>query len=176
MLPLISKIETPDENIYVDRLINDCVARCGGEKYAELVVILGALRSLAMVHQTHHWQSHGPNSYSDHLLFERLYTETSDEVDGMAEKIAGLSSISLLALSKHVITLTGFLGALKEGGTSDSLHRKSLDAEKLLVSLVETVMARLEAKGSLTRGLENLLGGIADKHEGHIFLLKTRSL
>lgn len=168
-------LQPQENNIFVDKFIDDCVTRCGGENYSEMVALLGAIRGLAILHQTHHWQVSGETSYGDHLLFERLYNETTPDIDTLAEKIVGLAKTSqLVGFSKQVVNLTGFLAAIKEHGTSDEPCRRSLDAEKLIIQLVEAVMARLEAKGQLSRGLENLLGGIADKHEGFIYLLKQR--
>lgn len=182
MFPLISAKPSvqnvtiqDDSNIYVDKLINDCLLRCGNEKYAELVAILGSLRALAILHQTHHWQAAGDSFFADHKLFEELYTASSDQIDPLAEKIVGLSGkAELVGFSKHVIGISSFLSEVKSHGTSDDPARRSLDAEKMFVALVESVMKRLEVRGLLTRGLENLLGGLADEHEKFIYLLGRR--
>jgi hypothetical protein len=54
------------------------------------------------------------------------------------------------------------------------LPRRSLEAEVLFVGLVEAIMDKLKAGNLLTRGLEQMLGTIADTHEGNIYLLKQR--
>ena len=51
-----------------------------------LVAVLVSLRALALLHQTHHWLSDGPEYYADHLLFERLYNETVEEIDAIGER------------------------------------------------------------------------------------------
>jgi DNA-binding ferritin-like protein len=103
-----------------------------------------------------------------------VYGVANEDIDGLAEKMVGLGIGSLANFSKHVINLSSFLKAVKEHSTSEDFARKSLEAEQLFIQLIEAVMDKLEAQGLLTRGLENLLGGIADKHEGNVYLLKRR--
>lgn len=162
------------ENIAVLRLLETGLAMFPGEKYGELAVVLSSLRALGILHQTHHWQASGPTSYSDHLLFERLYNDIQPQIDLTAEKLVGLNKAAMVVFPKHVIGLSGFLKTVKEHSTSDDLVRVSLEAEVLFVSLVEAVMDRLKMAGLLTRGLEQHLGNIADKHEEMIYLLRRR--
>lgn len=172
MLP----VQKPEmaENIAISRLLETASAMFSGEKYFELSLILASLRGLAILHQTHHWQTSGPLFYSDHLLFERLYTETAADIDPLAEKIVSLGKPALVGFSKHIIEMSSFLKTLKNHSTSDDFSRKSLEAEIFFVELVEAVIKRFELQGILTRGLENLLGEIAGKHENLIYLLKQR--
>lgn len=172
MLPLQKPEMT--ENIAVARLLETGLVMFPGEKYAEMAVVLGSLRALAILHQTHHWQTSGPGFYGDHLLFERIYGVADGDIDRVAEKMVGLGNPILVGFSKHVINLSSFLRTLKEHSTSDDFARRSLEAELLFVELVETAMDRLKGAGLLTRGLEQLLGDVADKHEGVIYLLKQR--
>ena len=164
-----------ESNILVDKILMDCSTRCGNEKYSDLVALMGALRGLSILHQTHHWQSFGEKFYSDHLLFQKLYEAANDQVDDVAEKVVGLSDKAELAgFSKHVISTTEFLSLIKNHATSDDFAKRSLDAEKIMVSMIETIMNRLEQRSLLTRGLDNLLGGLADEHEKFVYLLERR--
>ena len=52
-----------------------------------LTQLLGILRAIHWSHWTSHWQARGNPSYSDHLLFERLYKNLEEEIDTLAEKI-----------------------------------------------------------------------------------------
>jgi len=180
MQPIISQLSNEIsgqvENIQVDKLLSDTILKCGLAPYSELVSILGMLRALEILHQTHHWQAEGSNFYSDHLLFGRLYEAAHEDIDSLGEKIVGLGNSKLVGFSIHAVTISSWLVNIKSFGTSDAAPRRSLEAEQMLVSLVETVMERLKQKNLLTRGLENLLGGIADKHEGLIYLLKQRDV
>lgn len=51
---------------------------------------------------------------------------------------------------------------------------RALRAETAFIRAGESLMNMLDGKGLLTRGVENLLGGILDKHEGLLYLLKQR--
>jgi DNA-binding ferritin-like protein len=162
------------QNIAVATMLEQVCAMFPGEQYAELVAVLGALRGLSLLHQTHHWQSFGPQFYGDHLLYERLYNDIVPQVDATAEKIVGLNKASLVGFEKHVITLSAFLKNVKVHSSSDDFARRSLEAELMFIDLVEAVMDKLKVGGLLTRGLEQHLGNIADKHEEFVYLLKRR--
>lgn len=162
------------QNIAVARMLEASLALFPGEQYAEVVVILGALRALSILHQTHHWQSSGPDFYSDHLLYDRLYNDIVPQIDSTAEKIVGLNKAALVGFEKHVVTLSAFLKNVKMQGSSDEPARRSLEAEIMFLGLLEAVMYNLDQTGLLTRGLEQHLGNIADKHEEFIYLLKRR--
>jgi len=169
-----TQVTESSDNIAVSRLLETGLAMFPGERYAELAVILGSLRGLAILHQTHHWQTMGPGFMGDHLLFERVYGTANDDIDKVAEKMLGLGRVNLVGFSKHVINLASFLKVIKEHASSDDFFKSSLEAELLFIDLLESVMNKLEAAQLLTRGLEQLLGDIADKHEGSIYLLKQR--
>ena len=170
-----------DESIYnnveqmqaVQQMLDQCVTLHAGEEYAELGVFLGYLQGLAMIHQAHHWQTMGTNYYADHLLFQRLYEETSPEIDVVAEKLVGASGgVQMTNYFSQMHHMKTFMLAIS--------HRQPLATESLLaeVSLVlcgELVMDRLQQKGILTRGIEQALGNVLDKHESHIYLLQQRA-
>lgn len=163
------------ENISVSTVLDNGLAMFPGAKFAELAVLLGACRAISILHQTHHWQSSGPVFYGDHLLFERLYGASNAEIDVVAEKLLGLGgSQDLLSVSKQVINLSHFLKVHKDHSESDLLARRSLEAEVLFLGIVEAIMDKLKSGGMLTRGLEQMLGNIADVHEGHVYLLRQR--
>lgn len=172
MLPL----QKPEmvENIAVARMLEVAQTMFPGEQYGELAVVLGSLRALSILHQTHHWQSCGPTFYGDHLLYERLYNDILPQVDAVAERTVGLNKAALVGFEKHVITVSSFLKGVKMHATSDDFARRSLEAEIMFVQLIEAVMRKLEAAGLLTRGLEQLLGDIANKHEEFVYLLRRR--
>lgn len=160
--------------------LEDLLIVRGDEKYAELAVFVDLLRALAMIQQTAHWQTSGPNFMGDHLLFERLYNETNAEVDVVAEKAAGVGSARLLELRYSLENMKRFAVAVDEvttlGTPSEvSPHvRRVWKAETAFLKAGDKLMEMLEKRGLLTRGVENLLGAVLDKHEGHVYLLKQR--
>ena len=97
-------------------------------KYRKLGVLLGFLRGLGFLHQTHHWQSSGINYYSDHIMFERLYTDITPEIDILAEKIIGLESIRLVSQVNQIRHMEEFI-------TLATSHPEGLVARSLIAEL-----------------------------------------
>lgn len=149
---------------------------------AALPAILTLLRSLAMVHQSHHWLTYGGTFFGDHLLFERLYNDIVGEIDQVAERAVGqgspLSMIHPGAQAKQVAlvveTLCGNGETFGEGENPDSFIATSLKAERWFLDCMKQMVASLERVDRLSRGTDNLLAGIEDKHEEHVYLLLQR--
>jgi hypothetical protein len=148
-----------------------------------LPAILTLLRALAMVHQSHHWLTYGPAFYGDHLLFERLYDDIGDEIDKVAERAvgSGASKTALhpgaqaLQIARVVEALCGNGVTFGEGENPDSYVSTSLRAERWFLGCVKQLAASLDAVDQLSRGTDNLLQGIEDKHEEHVYLLLQRT-
>lgn len=152
----------------------------------ELGVLLSSLQAMSILYKTFHWHSSGDDYYGDHLLYERLYTETSGEVDGLAEKMLGLSGINYLVALNPVLQIQtqhffvkGIAEWTKRGGDEvrdlPAYHAAAgLLSEKAFLCFVDCVMRALEENARLTSGLSNMLEGISDLHEGHVYLLQQR--
>jgi len=128
--------------------------------------LLAMLRALAWNYQTSHWQAVGENFYGDHLLFERLYGNVQKEIDSIAEKAIGLFGNDTVAATDSASRTFKMLAAVSpitedvargvalEGVLLDGIKRLDLD--------------------EMTPGLRNFIEGLADAHEGHIYLLGQR--
>lgn len=161
----------------VDVSLDNMIASWGAVPYPHLSVLLVHLRFLAMVHQTHHWQAQGDSFYGDHLLFERLYGAVSGEIDQIAEKAVGLGcidNVSLVMQAQQVMQLAQSYGVATTIPTQSDLAMRSLHAELGLLRCIDHCVCCLKDLGSLTRGLDNMLAGMEDVHEGHVYLLKQR--
>lgn len=144
---------------------------------SELGALVAVLRAGAMVHQAHHWQTRGPQYYADHLLFDRLYSESVGFVDQIAERTVGLggeSHVSPILQAKLIpaITLLWCRDAVAEPA---ELALVSLNVERCIVDCIEEVRSRMSDRGALSSGTDNLLQGVADKHEEFVYLLQQRS-
>lgn len=157
--------------------VENMLVEWGAAPYAQLSVILVKLRFLAMVHQTHHWTAKGDPFYGDHLLFDRLYNAVVAEVDDTAEKAVGLGGVDNVNLPLQLQQLSR-LG--QEYGTAmalpvaSDLARRSLAAEVGFLRCVAYCVCSLKETGTMTRGLDNMLAGMEDNHERHVYLLKQR--
>lgn len=168
-------ILTVEPNLAV--MTDNMIAEWGGTPYAELSVILAHLKYLAALHQNHHWVSMGDPYYGDHLLFQRLYGNISEEVDSVAEKAIGLGStanVDLQLVNTQVLKLICGQGSASMIPQSSDLAKKSLMAEMSFLKVIDHMIAHLKETGLLTHGLSNMLEGIGDVHEGHVYLLKQR--
>ena len=175
--------ESLDAKMYAepaaDIQIDNAIHRWGSVNYGPLAVVLAHLRFLAALHQFHHWTSKGSQSYGDHLLFERLYTETAEEVDDIAEKAIGLGGPDVVELLPQLSTVCGLAKEFSMSAAtvqSDAERaRRSLQAEYSFLKVVDVVCEHLDRNGQLTTGLDNLLAAICDTHESHVYLLKQRA-
>lgn len=146
---------------------------------SELPSYLVLLRALATIHQSHHWLTFGADFYGDHLLFERLYDQTLEEIDGLAEKAIGVGCdlhAMQPGLQAELMTqvVTNFCNVPEEG-TPASLVKTSLVAEQHFLTCAKQIVEILKGRGRLSRGVDNLLAGIEDNHENHLYLLGQRS-
>jgi DNA-binding ferritin-like protein len=134
-----------------------------------------------MLHQTAHWQTRGGNYYSDHLLFQRLYEEAQEGVDGLAERLIGLSGDpGQVSLCRQVQIMKKMIEFAHQGNSEPAPHPEklvslALNAETLLLGGIPKVRQQLEEAGAWTDGLDDLIPAIAGKHESFVYLLKQRA-
>lgn len=160
-------------------IIENMCAEWTGLPYPELSVLLVYLKYVAMVHQNHHWIAKGDSFYGDHLLFERLYDSVVEEIDGIAEKVVGLGTIQNVDIQlqvSQIMRLVQNYGMSQTIPQSSELAKRSLIVEMNFLVVVKHLVELINETGMLTRGLDNLIAGIEDKHEGHVYLLKQRCL
>jgi len=151
-----------------------------GVPMAELGVLTAVVRAAVMMHQTHHWQSRGTSFYGDHLLFERLYNETVGFVDQLAERSVGTGSRDLVCPKHHATMVRALVFHWGQASSDDpspaEMVSTSLDIVRCVLDCINAARLNLEHKGQLSDGTDNLLQGIADKHEEFLYLLQQRSM
>ena len=158
-------------------MTENMVAEWGSVPYAHLSVLLVHLKFLAEVHQNHHWTTAGDPYYGDHQLFSRLYDGVKGEIDAVAEKSIGLGctqNVNLHLMTSQLLKLVSGYGMTSTIPQPSDLARRSLLAEMNFLKVIDYVIESLEENYILTNGLDNMLQGIADSHEGHVYLLKQR--
>jgi len=134
----------------------------------ELLLDLWAcLRAAHHLYWTLHWQSKGPNFYGDHLLFERLYQARVEEIDGLAEVIAGTYGAAQLEPVRAWQAALAKIEAARTG-TAPGI------AEMVLAS-AEAASAAVPGAGLKgPGGMENFLTGIATAQIADLYLLRQR--
>jgi DNA-binding ferritin-like protein len=135
-------------------------------------------QALLILHQVHHWKTAGPTFYGDHLLYQRLYEDSQELLDSLAEKIAGVGGHELIVPSQlmegaHLLIdkITSTFG----GEGADAMANCSLQAEKMALIHTDQVLAQLQEADAKTNGVEDLLQGHASKREEFVYLLKQRN-
>jgi DNA-binding ferritin-like protein len=138
-------------------------------------VLMGFLQGLSLLHQTHHWNTNGGDFYGDHLLFERLYNESTGFIDDVAERAVGKSLPSTIDPCLQSRQMAAVISGLRKSLPGASYVKLSLQGEMICLKLIDLVMQQLKDMGQLSSGDSNLLEGIADKHETFVYLLGQRS-
>lgn len=159
--------------------IEQMIAEWGGIPASHLSVVLVHLRFLYFIHQTHHWVAKGDTYYGDHLLFQRLYEGVAAEIDLIAEKAIGTGcerNVNVQLQTVQLLRLVQGYGSTSIVPQPAELARRSLQAERNFLMVMAHVADQMKETGQLSRGVDNLLAGIEDKHEEHIYLLKQRTL
>lgn len=132
-----------------------------------LYQVFSDLYALYILSQSAHWRAKGEMYYGDHLLFQRIYEGISAEIDLVAEKMLGTGeSDNLLSPKSIIIGTSKSLTMMTEGSDASAL----MVAESKFLSNLATVIS----SGGLSEGVQNMLQGIADKHEEHVYLLSRR--
>jgi len=123
------------------------------------------LRALDWCHRAAHWQASGNTAFQEHLLFERLYGNTVEEIDAFAEKLVGAFGNEMVSPVDCVAGTAWFIRAAQKTGEPIPA---ALEAEERFLRHLSDV---LESE-DMTPGMENFIQGLADKHESHTYLLK----
>jgi len=159
-------------------VLEGLIGAYNGLPMSELAALLSVLRSANLIHQSHHWRTRGGSFYGDHLMFERLYNDSLPFIDQVAERAVGSGSHLLVrpeVQANQISTLTALFCGEGPESTSDGYVRISLATEIRLLALLDLVYGRLEGAGNLSSGTDNLLQGLADKHEEFVYLLRQRA-
>lgn len=157
--------------------LNELLLAWEGVPYAELSVMLVYLRFLATLHQTHHWTCADDPFYGDHLLFQRLYADIGPEIDLVAEKAIGVGTsdnVDLQLQMHQLMTLISQSKSQRSIPVANQLIQLSLSAEMNFLKVVDVLVNSLEQSGAMSRGIDNMIAAIQDKHEEHVYLLKQR--
>jgi starvation-inducible DNA-binding protein len=133
--------------------------------------LIAKARTLAMYYHTAHWQVHGSLYYSDHLLFERLYNSSTEDIDKLAERAIGITGDIGVVNLNNILSLMCAEAVKLPYECKENIQyaQAALLLEKDFISCLNECEANAESAGT-----KDLLAGISDKHEEHIYLLQQR--
>jgi DNA-binding ferritin-like protein len=127
--------------------------------------------------QTAHWTSKGSSSYSDHLLYERLYKENSEELDQFIEQFIPLGGEQIANPQKTLSLAAEKIDKIlqfPDEPTPEDLANASLICENFLLSNLKKLYQTLKEMNCLSMGADDLLMAMYQQHESHLYLLKQR--
>lgn len=131
---------------------------------------IATLKAMALIHQHNHWTTQGSDFYGDHLLFERLYNSTLENVDLAAEKFMGLFGDSVLDYDLQTNFLNKVL--LKYKNLEGKPESMSLAVEKDFLKFSKDAYDCFEKEGKLSLGLDDMIMSIASEREESVYLLQ----
>lgn len=140
-----------------------------------LALYLSTLRAITVVFQNCHWKSKNEDAYSHHLLFERLYNDAQETLDGAAEKFIGVFDEECLKLSTHNLYLYKVLQKYETYDEDFNFIEMSLRIEKDFLKLSQDLYDLLDSSDELTLGLDDFIMATANKHEEFVYLLKQQN-
>lgn len=156
--------------------INPKVAHSLFPDLPPLAGLLAVLQAASLIHKTHHWQTGGGHFYADHLLFDRLYTESQAFIDQVAERAVGIDQANVVDVSAQTKVIDMLVNHLCDGSTDpENMVAVSLNTESLVLQSIGLAIQKLKGQGTLSNGTDNLLQGAADQHETFVYLLKQRT-
>lgn len=135
--------------------------------------ILAHLRALQWVYTTSHWTSAGPNSYSDHLLLQRLYEGLDKPIDALGERMVayfGPQAVAPRDINKRVNELLVICEERGLGGL-DCLYNLE---DWLQTSIRMAWKANQDSGDEFSLGIDDYLMGLANERDEAIYLLKQR--
>lgn len=136
---------------------------------AASVRVLYTLQALERNDHSAHLQAKGATSYSDHLLFERLYKSVQDEIDGMSEKMVAAFGPEVVDAAARAADVVRLLQGW-ETSSPDAPLTRALAAELELQAALTEVLKQSD----VPQGWQNFLQGVSDSHETALYLLKQR--
>ena len=131
--------------------------------------IMTYLELLYMFYQSAHWQTKGSEFYADHLLFQRLYEGIREEIDNVGEKLVGVYGEQYVDFSLRLASINKLSDFLDIIQNQQAFISTGIAIEIKLQDLLQEVDS-----GTFSAGVKDLFAGIANSHEGHLYLLKQR--
>lgn len=118
--------------------------------------------------RTYHWYVTGQKFFSLHNKFEELYTETSENIDELAERILMLNGKPLHNLKQYLEH-----SVLNETSLTKGNLNMVEEAKNGLETLLKLERDTLLATDDADEGTKALLSDLIVAHEKHIWMLKA---
>lgn len=133
---------------------------------SSLLALWAGLRGSHHLYWTLHWQAKGQPFYADHELFGRLYKARVEQIDSLAEVIAGHYGADKLEPMAAWKAAEQFMGTVLRGGSPVAI---ALAVGKL----AEDADAACQ-KAPFPAATRNFVSGLGTENLTDVYLLKQR--
>jgi DNA-binding ferritin-like protein len=137
------------------------------------------LRAMHLWFHSAHNTVYGMPFAGDHFeLYNKIYTEIQEEIDGFIEKTIGLTNNQNMGCS---IMITSAAESLLKSLASPSklegceIASTGRDIVEAYLELLEVVYKKLTESQDMTLGLDDMISSSANRHEGYYYLLNQRA-
>jgi DNA-binding ferritin-like protein len=148
-----------------------------GELYEALMQLLAQLFSLKNYTWTAHWNAAGATSYSDHLLFQRIYEKLDKRIDKLGEYVVSTTRrpVDYALLVEHMQGQLAASQASTKKAPSTVRVRLEVSKTRMRAEQVrQLVLAQGTAAGATLTGLDNFLADLISHLDTYIYLLDQR--
>jgi DNA-binding ferritin-like protein len=144
----------------------------------DLLSLLAVLSAIKWVAWNAHWKAHGHHFYSDHQLFERIYSgegggpAIDEQIDGLAERIVakyGDSALDTPGLSGRI---QSFVQIASPPGSKKAPWTSLLLLEQTVLRYIHAALKNITPTDIV---LDNYLQTIADERSVAVYLLQRRA-
>ena len=133
-------------------------------------IYIATLKTMVIIYQSAHWTTKGLNFYGSHLLFERLYNSTLENLDTAAEKFIGIFGDECLNYEMQASLLSKI--TLKYKNYEGSPFDMAMAIEKDFLKFSKDAYDCFETEGNMTLGLDDMIMAIASDREEAVYLLQ----
>lgn len=141
------------------------------------------LRFLSVASQTAHWRVFGPTSYSDHLLYGRVYEKLDELLDPLAERLTAFAQmedrkyVCPLEQARYVHVRMTEVGPRLEEALEDPNLTAAFFYNEMhsLTRRMRTFASDVAHGNDMTFGLEDMLASTANDLETLVYFLERRA-
>ena len=128
----------------------------------DIVKLASLFRTIQLYAHLAHHKTKGPTFFQDHEYFSGLYTFAEDSYDSLIERAIGLGNeVDVIKATEQSVKI------LKEIPQEDFFKHS--------LALIETALKQCESVAkNKTLGTNNLIAGLADTLEVHVYKLKQK--
>lgn len=138
------------------------------ESLKSLGAYISFLRALGLIYQNDHWEVANSGFYGDHLLLDRLYETTLENIDAISEKGIGLFGTDVVDLGAQITLIKTIIDKYKALKPME----RSLAAVKDFLEISTKTYQDIKESGDMTLGLDDLILHIHSEQETSVYLLQ----